>query len=49
MKRIMAPIEQKRNLAGNYSIPDSLNKELQKEFAEDVSTPMDKLQDEKRV
>ena len=46
MKRIMAPIEQKRNLAGNYSIPDSLNKELQKEFAEDVSTPMDKLQDD---
>lgn len=47
----MSPTEdnsnnKKKNLAGNYSIPDALNAELQKEFTKDVSTPMDKLKDD---
>lgn len=38
--------DKKRNLGGNYSIPDSLQTELEKEFARDVSTPMDKLKED---
>ncbi|RCK62887.1 U2 snRNP component prp10 [Candida viswanathii] len=40
------PQDKKKSLAGNYSIPDSLNAELQKEFTKDVSSPMDKLKDD---